>query len=181
MNRLLALLTPLETLIATANISRNASLLIVLVAALQLAGCASTVEKDANKNLFQQALVMQKVQSHDATGNTSGKPRVSKKVATAHQDKIEWIFSAPQMQPDATQKHELFMWFSQLKNYNDNPILLQLGPDWISSYKRGNVLRQMIPRGILIEQQYDDTLPEHQIIFSLKNNNERLVNAKGGL
>jgi hypothetical protein len=171
----------MNRLIATRRISSNAAILIVLAAALQLAGCASTVEKDANKNLFQQALVMQKVQSHGAPDGTSGKTRINKKVVMADQDKIEWIFSAQQMQPDATQKHELFMWFSQLKNYNDNPILLQLGPDWISSYKRGNVLRNMIPRGILIEQQYDDRLPEHQIIFSLKNNNAQLVNAKGVL
>jgi len=154
------------------RIKTEALILIVFAAALQLSGCASTVEKDANKNLFQQALVLQKVKASSPVVNT---------VILPHRDKIEWIFSAQQVQPNSTQKHELFVWFSQLKNYSDNPILLQLGPDWISSYRRGNVLRKMIPRGILIEQQYDDSLAKHKIIFSLKKSNGKLVKAAGAL
>jgi len=62
----------------------------------------------------------------------------------------------------------LYIWFSQLESYSDNPILLQLGPDWMSSYKRGNNIRKMIPRGIIIEQQFDASLPENEVVFSLK-------------
>lgn len=146
-------------------INSEALLLVVLVFALQLIGCASTVEKDANKNLFQQALVLQKV---NATGQSN--QTVRKEVMTTPGDRIDWLFTAKQVMPNATQKQELFLWFSQLSHYSDNPILLQLGPDWISSYRRGNAIRKMIPRGILIEQQYDDTLPEHSVTFSLKVN-----------
>ncbi|MEH6449546.1 MAG: hypothetical protein V7765_12800 [Oleispira sp.] len=154
------------------RIKTEALILIVFVAALQLSGCASTVEKDANKNLFQQALVLQKVKTSSP---------VAKIETLVHRDKVEWVFSAQQVQPNSAQKHELFVWFSQLTNYSDYPILLQLGPDWISSYRRGNVLRKMIPRGILIEQQYDDSLANHKVIFSFKNTGEKLVKATGEL
>jgi hypothetical protein len=156
--------------------------LAVFVAALQLVGCASTVEKDANKNLFEQALVLQKVKTHSPIINSaSNNVNSTKNIIVNTNDKVEWEFSAQQVQPNFTQKQELFLWFSQLTNYNDNPILLQLGPDWISSYKRGNVLRNMIPRGILIQQQYDDTLPEHKVIFSLKSSNAAFTKEKGDL
>jgi len=164
------------------RINSEVLILVVFVAALQLVGCASTVEKDANKNLFEQALVLQQVKTNSPIINgASNNVHSSKNVIVNTSDKIEWKFSAQQVQPNSTQKQELFLWFSQLTNYNDNPILLQLGPDWISSYKRGNVLRNMIPRGILIQQQYDDTLPEHKVIFSLKNSSAVLANVKGEL
>jgi hypothetical protein len=156
------------------------------MASLQMMGCASTVEKDANKNLFQQALVLQKVKSAgQANNNQPGNKQsryqgVSSKDQLTTSDKIEWVFAAPQIQPNVEQKRELFLWFSTLTNFNDNPVLLQLGPDWITSYKRGNVLRTMIPRGILIEQKYDADLPKHKVIFSLKQKNTSL-NVKGEL
>jgi hypothetical protein len=133
------------------------------VSALQLIGCASTVKKDANKDIFKQALVLQEI-----------KPTAQKKT------QIKWQFSAQQVQPESNQKHELFLWFSTLTDYSESPILLQLGPDWISSYKRGNALRKMIPRGIVIQQKYDDQLPEHTVIFSLKDNSQVLFNNKEG-
>jgi translation initiation factor IF-1 len=169
------------------RIKSEALILIVLFAALQLAGCASTVEKNANKNLFEQALVLQQVKTNSPIMNgTSNNGQLNNRhsnnnVLVNTRDKVEWEFSAQQVQPSSSQKQELFLWFSQLTNYNDNPILLQLGPDWISSYKRGNVLRSMIPRGILIQQQYDDKLPEHKVIFSLKNSNAVLAKARGRL
>lgn len=164
------------------RINSEVLILVVFVAALQLVGCASTVEKDANKNLFEQALVLQKVKTHSPIINSaSNNVNSTKNVIVNTSDKVEWKFSAQQVQPNFAQKQELFLWFSQLTNFNDNPILLQLGPDWISSYKRGNVLRNMIPRGILIQQQYDDTLPEHKVIFSLKNSNSVFVKDKGAL
>lgn len=145
------------------EIKNKLSAFIVLLAVFQLIGCASTVEKDANKNIFQQALILQ--------GNTT---------TVQSKNKIEWQFSALQIEPDSTQKHELFLWFSTLEDFSNTPILLQLGPDWVSSYKRGNALRKMIPRGILIQQKYDDQLPKHSVIFTLKNNTA-LLNKKEGL
>ncbi len=132
-------------------------------------GCASTREKDANKNLFEQALVLQKVNA-----STDQAAQVGTQV-----DKIQWQFEATQFQPNAKQKRELYLWFSQLESYSSNPILLQLGPDWISSYKRGNNIRKMIPRGIVIEQQFDASLPKNQVIFSLKVS-QPIVLEKGG-
>lgn len=173
--------------VISTRIKSEVLILIVLAAALQLAGCASTVEKDANKNLFQQALVLQKVKTSSPVldGPSNNRHlithRSDKNQIVNSSDKVEWDFSAQQVQPNVTQKQELFLWFSQLTNYNDNPIILQLGPDWISSYKRGNVLRNMIPRGILIQQQYVDTLPEHKVIFSLKKSMAGLVKEKGAL
>ena len=164
------------------RISSEILILVVFAAALQLVGCASTVEKDANKNLFEQALVLQKVKTNSPIINSaSNNVNSTKNIIINTNDKVEWEFSAQQVQPNFTQKQELFLWFSQLTNYNDNPILLQLGPDWISSYKRGNVLRNMIPRGILIQQQYDDTLPEHKVIFSLKSSSAAFAKEKGDL
>lgn len=168
----------------TIRIRNNSETLIlsVLVAVLSLSGCASTVEKDANKNLFQQALVIQKVKTNSDFSKSSLSTEHSSSINNvASLDKIEWLFSAQQVQPSAKQKYELFVWFSQLTNYSDHPILLKLGPDWISSYKRGKALRKMIPRGILIEQQYDDRLPKHKVIFSLKGTAEKLVHAEGAL
>ena len=160
----------MNNLFSSATETKNkVTTLIVLITALQLIGCATTVEKDVNQNMLQQALVLQEV-----------KPPVQKKST------IEWQFSAPQIQPNKNQKHELFLWFSTLTDYSANPILLQLGPDWISSYKRGNALREMIPRGIVIQQKYNDQLPEHTVIFSLKNkqfsinNKQYSINNKEG-
>ncbi len=124
-----------------------------------MVGCASTPAKDANKNLFEQALILQKVKV--STPHQSQKNRVQK-------ENIQWQFDPTQYQPNSQQKRELFIWFSQLESYSDNPILLQLGPDWVSSYKRGNNIRKMIPRGIIIEQKFDASLPNHEVIFTLK-------------
>ena len=132
-------------------------------------GCASTREKDANKNLFEQALVLQKVNA-----STDQAAQLGTQV-----DKIQWQFEATQFQPNAKQKRELYLWFSQLESYSSNPILLQLGPDWMSSYKRGNNIRKMIPRGIIIEQKFDASLPKNQVIFSLKVS-QPIVLEKGG-
>jgi hypothetical protein len=63
-----------------------------------------------------------------------------------------------------------FLWLAQLESYENTPITLQLGPDWISSYKRGNVIREMIPRGIVIEQFYKSDLPSHEVILSYQEN-----------
>lgn len=119
-----------------------------------MVGCATTANKDANKNLFEQALVLQKVNTGAHSNN--------------QKSKIQWQFTPLQFEPNKQQKFDLFVWLSKMDNYSNNPILLQLGPDWISSYKRGNNLRKMIPRGIVIEQQYDADLPSHQVVFSLK-------------
>lgn len=129
----------------------------VLAAALLMVGCASTAQKDVNKNLFEQALVLQKVKT-----NT---PRDTRVENITH---IQWQFDKTQYKPNPEQKRQLFLWFSQIDSYSTNPILLRLGPDWISSYKRGNYLREMIPRGIVIEQQFDANLPENEVILTLK-------------
>lgn len=126
-------------------------------------GCASTKSKDANKNLFQQALVLQQVK-----GNKSNKGSEAADASTGLSDKILWQFSPLQYEPNKAQKRELFLWFANLEAFSNNPVVLTLGPDWISSYKRGNVLRNMVPRGIVIEQQYDVNLPKHQVRFTLK-------------
>jgi len=119
-----------------------------------MVGCATTTKKDANKNLFEQALVLQKVNAGAHSNN--------------QKSKIQWQFTPLQFDLNKQQKFDLFVWLSKMGNYSNNPIVLQLGPDWISSYKRGNNLRKMIPRGIVIEQQYDADLPSHQVVFSLK-------------
>lgn len=119
-----------------------------------MVGCATTANKDANKNLFEQALVLQKVNTGAHSANQS--------------KKIQWQFTPLQLEPNKQQKFDLFTWLSKIENYRTSAIVLQLGPDWISSYKRGNNLRQMIPRGIVIEQQYKADLPLHQVVFSLK-------------
>jgi hypothetical protein len=131
--------------------------------ALLMVGCASTPKKDANKNLFEQALVLQETKT--------SKPinvRVDKT------DHVQWQFGETQYQPNPKQKRQLFLWFSQIDS--NNPIVLQLGPDWMSSYKRGNNLRKMIPRGIVIEQQFDASLQKNEVIFTLKSASTSLEN-----
>lgn len=123
-----------------------------------MVGCASTSKKDVNKNLFEQALVLQKVKAStppDARADRS--------------DHVQWQFDETQYQPNPEQKRQLFLWFSQIDSYSNNPIVLQLGPDWMASYKRGNNLRKMIPRGIVIEQQFDASLQNNEVIFTLKS------------
>lgn len=131
------------------------------MAALLMMGCASTLEKDANKNLFEQALILQKIKA-----STPRSVRVNRAEKVDH---VQWKFDEKQYQPNLEQKRQLFLWFSQIDSYSNNPILLQLGPDWISSYKRGNNLRKMIPRGIVIEQQFDTSLEKNEVIFTLKS------------
>lgn len=140
------------------------STVIVLLPVMLLVGCASNAKKDVNKDIFQRALILQDV----------------KPVVSQLKNKIEWQFLDQQITPNSTQKHELFIWFSTLIDYNKTPILLQLGPDWISSYKRGNVLREMIPRGIAIQQKYNDQLPKDMVIFSLNNEIQTSKNNQGG-
>lgn len=137
-------------------------------------GCATTKHKDANKNLFEQALVLQQVNS---TAQVNDNRRHSKS------DEINWQFSPAQVAPNKAQKQALFNWFAQIENYTDNPVLLQLGPDWISSYKRGNVLRNMVPRGIVIEQRYVADMTPHQVHFSFKKADDNKAESKlrGGL
>lgn len=142
--------------------SSKLNLLVVIIVA-SLMGCSSIAEKDANKDLFQQALVLQKVQ-----GNARLSPRTEvNRIENSISSQLQWQFDATQIEPNITQRQELFLWFSQVEDYANTPILLQLGPDWISSYKRGNVIRKMIPRGIVIEQKYDPSLPKHKVQFSL--------------
>ena len=133
-------------------------------------GCASTPEKDANKNLFEQALVLQEIKASTPRGNRVNRVEII--------DHVQWKFDEKQYQPNLEQKRQLFLWFSQIDSYSDNPILLQLGPDWLSSYKRGNNLREMIPRGIVIEQQFDTSLEKNEVIFTLKSIRNPL--AQGG-
>ena len=135
----------------------NRVMLALLIA--MCAGCATTKHQDANKNLFEQALVLQQVKS-------SAQPSAMARTPIANE--INWQFTAKQMKPSKAQKHELFMWFAKFENYSDNPVLLQLGPDWISSYKRGNILRNMVPRGVVIEQRYIADMPKHKVQFSFK-------------
>ena len=140
------------------------------MAALLMIGCASTPEKDANKNLFEQALVLQEIKASTPRGNRVNRIEII--------DHVQWKFDEKQYQPNLEQKRQLFLWFSQIDSYSDNPILLQLGPDWLSSYKRGNNLRKMIPRGIVIEQQFDTSLEKNEVIFTLKSIRNPL--AQGG-
>jgi hypothetical protein len=124
-------------------------------------GCASTQKKGANKNLFEEALVLQEVKAIKPQG-----ARVNKADSI---NRVQWTFDETQYQPNSEQKRQLFLWFSQVENYSNNPVVLQLGPDWMSSYKRGNNLRKMIPRGIIIEQQFDNNLPKNEVVFTFKS------------
>jgi hypothetical protein len=136
-------------------ISKRMVSLLILINIAMLMGCSSVPQKDANKNLFQQALALQNSKSTPSKSHGDGN--------------IQWIFETEQFQPSDQQRQALFLWLAQLQDYSNNPVLLRLGPDWLSSYKRGNAIRKMIPRGIVIEQQFDTRLVKHKVIFSLKN------------
>lgn len=141
-------------------------------------GCSSVAEKGANKDLFQQALVLQETKVPNSNlSNSKGLGGGMKYSASEPYGAVEWKFSSEQFQPNHQQKQQLFLWLSQIQNYSDSPLLIRLGPDWLSSYKRGNSIRSMIPRGIVIEQQFDNKLAEHKIIISIKKQEE----SNGGL
>jgi hypothetical protein len=147
---------------------------VIVGMSLLMLGCASTTNKDANKNLFEQALVLQQVKGSQNDQSGSG-TMANKPIG----ETILWQFAPLQYQPSKIQKRELFLWFANIEHYSNNPVVLTLGPDWISSYKRGNILRNMIPRGIVIEQHYDVNLPEHQVRFAFKKT-ARISMKQGG-
>lgn len=160
----------MQTALTSLAISKHIVSAMVLMSLVMLMGCSSITQKDANKDLFEQALVLQDTKS---SSSQAGKKRASnrsvKKIVANLDGEIHWTFGSEQVQPSREQRQELFLWLSQLQDYSDNPVLLRLGPDWLSSYKRGNSIRKMIPRGIVIEQQFDTNLEKHKVIFSLKN------------
>jgi len=123
---------------------------------IALAGCASKSKVDSQK-IFQQALVLQQA-----------RPDSAAKTTKTTDDSLLWTFSDDQFSPKIPQVTELYQWLSQAGPLQGYRLQVRTGPDWLSSYKRGNAIRAFIPRGLSINQTYDAAQTPHTVELQLQ-------------
>jgi hypothetical protein len=123
---------------------------------ISLAGCASKSTVNSQK-IFQQALVLQQA-----------RPDSTAKATKTADDFLLWTFSDNQFSPHMPQITELYQWLSQAGPLQGYRLQVRTGPDWLSSYKRGNAIRAFIPRGLSINQTYNAAQAPHTVELQLQ-------------
>lgn len=120
-----------------------------------LSGCSTPNKKQQNKSLFEQALVIQQFKG------TAGKQQSSA------DEVLTWKFNVGQYQLSDEQRKELLTYCLAIARGQSPLVKISLGPDWLSSYKRGNQIRLLIPRGFKIEQQYNPKMDENSVTVEI--------------
>ncbi|WP_419810880.1 hypothetical protein [Bacterioplanoides sp.] len=136
------------------------ALLLVMVA-LMATGCAN---KPAFKpaDVFQQAMNVQKQeQAHASPAQTS-------LIAPAEGNRLEWQFAANTHELTDQQRIELYGLLQHVEVLENYRLSIEIGPDWLSSYKRGNSLRPFVPRGLSIQQHYRAQMAPHSLVLTLE-------------
>lgn len=127
-----------------------------MVLALICTSACSSPNKQQNKSLFEQALVIQQFKGNKVQPQDSAV------------DILSWQFDEGQYQLSNEQRKELLS-YCLSSDYGQNPLVkISLGPDWLSSYKRGNQIRLLIPRGFKIEQQYKPEMDKDSVTVTIE-------------
>lgn len=150
---------------------------------LGLQGCALKPENH-NQSMFEQALVLQQISPNQAASGQQSEqqPELRSEIRSEIQpyqtNEIHWSFPAGETTLKDAQVSELFSWLA-VKNrgkdsdYNDTVLLLRQGPDWLSSYHRGQSIRNLIPRALTVRQEYYPDMQPHRVLI-------KMVNIQGG-
>lgn len=146
------------------------------------AGCATKQPQDVNKQLLDQALVLQEITpsrnspsnntaSHNTrsviTKQTQGQTSLIPHGHMRDAKRLVWQFSEKELQLSAGHIQQLYQWLTTLRQPQQFQLVLNIGPDWLSSYQRGKAIRAYIPRGLTIRQQYHKHMAPHQVTMSL--------------
>lgn len=153
---------------------RNFRLLLIL-AMISMAGCATPNRNpDENKQLLDQALVLQEISpQRNASGQASGVNKANPEhgeqnsVRRDSREPLQWQFSKSTLTPSQQQIQQLYNWLAAVKQLQQAQLVLESGPDWLSSHKRGKAIRQYIPRGLKIRQQYQANMKPHLVTLTL--------------
>lgn len=137
-----------------------------------LGGCALTQEKN-NKSMFEQALVLQTV-APDSSAQQNHKNRVGLSDKKDVPAVLEWQLAQGETTLSAQHIQDLYRWLAAIdttsvkgKPFNGRTLILQQGPDWLSSHKRGQNIRHFIPRGLTVRQEYRVDMTAHKVIIKL--------------
>ena len=147
-------------------------LLIILLLTSQFSGCATSPGKN-NKNIFEQALILQQVSPAD-----------NKAVLSTRTEKISsdqplvWNFPQGEKHIKQQQVTEFYSWLATVKNFEGALLVLEQGPDWLTSIKRGDHIRSFVPRGLKVRQVYQAKMPAHQVRLSLQGSNNQQLTRK---
>lgn len=156
--------------------------LLLIVTLLGLfSGCATSHGKQ-NKNIFEQALILQQVapDNRAKTKRTERSNQSNLSISTnSSATTLRWSFVQGNVLLSPAQINELYAWLSGIGQLDGALLLLKQGPDWLSSIKRGEHIRQYIPRGLKVRQIYQATMPAHQVQLQLQAPESRNHNQKG--
>lgn len=136
--------------------------LLLVAAALLATGCANKLAfKPAD--VFQQAMNVQK--QEQAQTSLIAPTTIS---APAADNRLEWQFAEHDHQLNHQQRIELYGLLQQVEVLENYRLSIEIGPDWLSSYKRGNSLRPFVPRGLSIQQHYRAQMAPHSLVLTLE-------------
>lgn len=175
-------------LFVTTNTNNNANTkpfkcagraLLLVAAALLATGCAN---KPAFKpaDIFEQAMNVQKqeqgsktaqipaVSAHTQDRNSTDTRASIPLIAPASDNRLEWQFAESRHDISPQQRRELFGLLQHAGALADYRLTIEIGPDWLSSYKRGNNLRPLVPRGLSIQQHYRAQMAPHSLVLTLE-------------
>lgn len=159
--------------------------LLLVAAALLATGCAN---KPAFKpaDVFQQAMNVQK--QEQALNSQEHVPNLAVRkqsalhmsqaptsliapttvLAPAAANRLEWQFAANTHELTDQQRIELYGLLQHVEVLENYRLSIEIGPDWLSSYKRGNSLRPFVPRGLSIQQHYRAQMAPHSLVLTLE-------------
>ena len=123
-------------------------LCMIICALVVVSGCSTSPKKDANKDLFQQALILQKTVQPAALRNTE-----------THE--LVWQFVPTETELDSEKINALFNLLISTQNLQSHQLVIELGPDWLASHLRGQLIRAFVPRGVLVQQTYKANMKAH--------------------
>jgi len=136
---------------------RAVSVSLFCFSTLLLSACSTQPKKDANKNLFEQALILQQVQGSQPINISSN----------VHSHSLNWEFPDTQMQLSVQQKRALYDLCLLVDDFSMQTLRIDLGPDWLSSHTRGKHIRLLVPRGINIQQTYKPQMKAGSVVLTL--------------
>ena len=146
---------------ATTKARRFISVSLFCLSTLSLSACSTQPKKDANKNLLEQALILQQVQGSQPTN-------ISSEVHS-----LSWDFPNTQMQLSEQQKRALYDLCLLVDDFSMQTLRIELGPDWLSSHTRGKHIRLLVPRGINIQQTYKPQMKAGSVVLTLVREADR--------
>ena len=140
---------------------------LLVMAALIATGCAN---KSAFKpaDVFQQAMNVQKQEQAHASPAQTSLIAPTTVLAAVSGNRLEWQFADNTHELTDQQRIELYGLLQHVEVLENYRLSIEIGPDWLSSYKRGNSLRPFVPRGLSIQQHYRAQMAPHSLVLTLE-------------